>query len=90
MLNRSPERHIRCDPILAQFIRGRVIRPVEVEGVFSKAELDPEFVQAEEARVTSGYLRLAGVDGGRPSDRGVSTSPMSLARRDDEPAGREA
>ena len=31
---------------------------MKVDGVFSKAGLDPEFVRDEEARVTSGFLRL--------------------------------
>ena len=57
-LNRAPEKHIRCDPVLAQFIVSDLFPPVKVDGVFSKAGLDPEFVQAEEARVTSGFLRL--------------------------------
>ena len=58
LLNRSPERHIRCNPILAQFIVDDSFAPVEVDGAFSKAQLDPEFVRTEEERVTRGYLRL--------------------------------
>ena len=89
VLNRSPERHIRCDPILAQFIRDDSFAQVEVEGAFSKAELDPEFVQAEEARVTRGYLRLQEL-----TAAGLSISeypfPEVVARRDDGPGGREA
>ena len=57
-LNRLPERHIRCNPTLAQFIVTDGFDPVTIEGVFSKAHLDPDFVKAEEARVTRGYLRL--------------------------------
>ena len=52
-LNRSPEMHIRCDPILAQFIVDASFEPVEVTGAFSKVQLDPEFVKSEEERVTA-------------------------------------
>ena len=62
-LNRSAETHIRCDPILAQFIVSEFFTPVSVDGVFSKACLDPEFVRTEELRVTSGFLRLREVAG---------------------------
>lgn len=57
-LHVSPERHIRCNPTLAQFIVANDFEPVVVEGPFGKSELDPGFVAEEEARVTRGYLRL--------------------------------
>jgi hypothetical protein len=57
-LHVQPERHITCNPTLAQFIVAEGFPPVRVEGPFGKAELDPEFVAGEEARVTRGYLRL--------------------------------
>ncbi len=57
-LHTSPERHIRCNPVLAQFIVAEGFEPVAVEGPFAKAELDHEFVIEEEDRVTRGYLRL--------------------------------
>jgi hypothetical protein len=57
-LHRLPERHLRCNPVLAQFIVAEGFAPVVVEGPFAKAHLDPEFVIAEEERVTQGYLRL--------------------------------
>ncbi len=58
VLHDSPERHIRCNPVLAQFIVTELFPPITVEGPFSKDCLDPEFVKSEEARVTRGYLRL--------------------------------
>jgi hypothetical protein len=58
LLHKLPERHIRCNPTLAQFIVAEGFAPVEAEGAFSKRMLDGEFVAAEEARVTRGYLRL--------------------------------
>jgi hypothetical protein len=57
-LHRLPERHIRCDPALAQFIVAESFPAVSLVGAFSKDQLDPEFVRSEEARVTRGYLRL--------------------------------
>lgn len=41
----SPERHIRCNPTLAQFIVDDAFEPVSVEGPFSKHELDEEDVR---------------------------------------------
>ncbi len=57
-LHVSPERHLGCNPSLAQFIVDERFPAVAVEGFFAKANLDPAFVAAEEARVTAGYRRL--------------------------------
>jgi hypothetical protein len=58
-LDRLPERHIRCDVVLAQFIVAEGFSPVFVEeGPFAKSGLDPQFVADEEQRVTRGYIRL--------------------------------
>jgi hypothetical protein len=57
-LHLHPERHLRCNPVLAQFIVADDFPPVVVTGAFAKAGLDPEFVVREERRVTRGYLRL--------------------------------
>ena len=57
-LHLSPERHLRCNPVLAQFIVADDFAAVEVTGFFGKAELDAEFVAEEEERVTRGYRRL--------------------------------
>lgn len=61
VLHVAPERHLRCNPTLAQFIVDETFAPVLVEGPFGKAALDPEFVREEEARVTRGYRRLRDV-----------------------------
>jgi hypothetical protein len=58
LLNRAPETHIRCHPILAQFIVDASFEPMSCEGAFSKDQLDSEFVKSEEERVTVAYLRL--------------------------------
>ena len=57
-LHVQPERHLRCNPTMAQFIVAEDFEPVVVEGFFGKANLDPEFVFDEETRVTAGYRRL--------------------------------
>jgi hypothetical protein len=57
-LNRAPERHIRCNPVLAQFVVDTSFEPVICVGAFSKIHLDPEFVRNEENRVTTAFLRL--------------------------------
>jgi hypothetical protein len=63
LLHRLPEAHIRCDPVLAQFIVTSEFEAPVVHGIFSKAHLDPEFVRGEESRVTRGYLRLVEIAG---------------------------
>jgi hypothetical protein len=57
-LHLLPERHIRCNPALAQYIVDPAFEPVHCEGVFAKEQMDPAFVAAEEARVTRGWRRL--------------------------------
>jgi len=47
MLHSTPERHIRCNPGLAQFIVDSDFEPVVAEGEFSKATLDAEYVARE-------------------------------------------
>lgn len=54
----SPERHVRCNPTLAQFIIDPSFEPVVVEGPFAKSSLDPESVAQRESLVTRGWRRL--------------------------------
>lgn len=58
LLPRQRERHIRCNPVLAQFIVDPHFPPVMAPPPFAKAELDRNFVQQEEFRVTRGWQRL--------------------------------
>lgn len=60
-LHRLPERHVRCDPTMAQYIVDDRFEPVACDGPFAKAGLDPAFVAAEEARVTRGWRRLQAI-----------------------------
>ena len=57
-LHISRERHIRCNPVLAQFIVAVGFDPVRCDSAFAKERLDPSFVAQEEARVTRGWRRL--------------------------------
>jgi hypothetical protein len=76
-LHARPERHLACNPTLAQFIVAEGFPPVSAEGPFAKAGLDPEFVAGEERRVTRGYLRLRELPGlGLP----ITEYPLPEAR----------
>ncbi|HEV3386669.1 MAG TPA: hypothetical protein VG097_17770 [Gemmata sp.] len=61
LLHRLPERHVRCNPALAQFVVAEEFQPVICSGPFSKIQLDSEFVRAEEIRVTRGWRRLQAI-----------------------------
>lgn len=52
------ERHIRCNPALAQFIVDANFAPVRCDGPFAKELLDAAYVADQEARVTRGWRRL--------------------------------
>lgn len=60
-LHLTPERHIRCNPALAQYIVDSAFEPVSCSGAFDKSYLDPAFVAAEERRVTRGWRRLQAI-----------------------------
>ncbi|MCA9003848.1 MAG: hypothetical protein KDA70_01145 [Planctomycetaceae bacterium] len=57
-LQAQPEHHIRCNPVLAQFIVDKDFEAVSVDGPFDKRELDPEEVTLRESLVTRGWIRL--------------------------------
>lgn len=54
----APERHIRCNPFLAQFIDDPKFDPVALPGPFGKAELDSDYVAEQTDLVTRGWRRL--------------------------------
>lgn len=58
VLHTTPERHIHCNPTLAQYIVANDFSAVYVEGPFDKRSLDQEFVQEQEALLTRGWHRL--------------------------------
>ncbi len=58
-LHTTPERHIHCNPALAQFIIDEAFTPaVIVEGDFDKRLLDARYRQRQEERVTQAWRRL--------------------------------
>jgi hypothetical protein len=57
-LHRVPERHIRCNPSLAQFIVAPEFDPIRCDGAFGKENLDAAYVAEQEARVTRAWRRL--------------------------------
>ncbi len=59
VLHTSKERHIRCNPVLAQFITTAEFEPaVVVSGDFDKRLLDPAYRTQRETLVTRGWRRL--------------------------------
>ena len=64
VLHTTQERHIRCNPTLAQYIVADDFQPpVVVDGPFDKRQLDPAFVGEQERLVTRGWKRLHEVAG---------------------------
>jgi hypothetical protein len=58
VLHTTSERHIRCNPALAQYIVADDFGPVAVSGPFDKRSLDADFVRAREILVSRGWARL--------------------------------
>ncbi|HZZ73800.1 MAG TPA: hypothetical protein VFE24_16225 [Pirellulales bacterium] len=58
VLHTSPERHIACNPALAQFIVDDDFPPIVAAGPFDKRQLDPAFVHERETLLSRGYRRL--------------------------------
>ena len=57
-LHLSKERHLRCNPALAQYIVSVDFPAVPCPGPFDKTGLAPGFVRQETQRVTRGWQRL--------------------------------
>lgn len=57
-LHAAPERHLRCNPVQAQFICDPGFEAVIVDGPFDKRTLDPADVQTREQRTTAAWRRL--------------------------------
>ena len=57
-LHTTKERHIRCNPTLAQFIVDAAFSPVVIVGDFDKRQLDASFVAQRESLITRGWRRL--------------------------------
>ncbi len=58
MLHLQPERHVPCNPGMAQYIVDENFPPLACAGPFDKRQIDADYRQAEESRVTRGWRRL--------------------------------
>ena len=54
----TPERHLACNPTVAQFIEAEAFESVSVTGPFSRDELDEQYVKDQIALMTRGWQRL--------------------------------
>lgn len=77
ILHTHPERHIRCNPALAQFIEHPDFVPVACGEPFSKELLDSAFVAQRTAVVTAGWQRLLEL---RTSDLPIHQYPLPSFR----------
>jgi hypothetical protein len=60
-LHLSPERHITCNPALAQYIVDDAFPAIIHEGVFDKRLFHDDYRHAEEMRVSRGWRRLQAI-----------------------------
>jgi len=63
VLHTTPERHLRCNPSLAQYIVADDFEPVVVDGPFDKRTQDVIYVREQEQQLTRGWRRLNEVAG---------------------------
>ena len=75
----APERHLRCNPTLSQFIVDEDFPPVRLCGPFAKESLDPEDVRRREDFVTRGWRRLQELV---KLNIPISEYPLESVRRD--------
>ena len=76
VLHTAPERHLRCNPVLTQFIEDDRFDAVIVDGPMSRDQLDDEFVQERVRLVSAGYRRLLQI-AARDGDRDVTGYPLA-------------
>lgn len=81
VLHTTPERHLRCNPVLAQFIDHVDFPSVLLEGPFARNALDPSFVAARVELVSCGYARLLQI-AATEGDRDVTAYPLERNRGD--------
>lgn len=79
VLHTTPERHLRCNPVLAQFIDHEQFEPVHVEGPFGLQNLDAKYVQQRRRQLSEGYARLLELEA-TGGDRDVTSYPLPEAR----------
>ena len=72
-LHLQQERHIKCNPNLAQFIAADGFEDLEVETGFRKEELDDDFVEQRTILLTRGFERLLEL---RKNDLPITEYPL--------------
>ena len=80
VLHTTPERHIRCNPVLAQFIEHDLFDRVKVDGEFARENLDVGYSKQRTRLVTRGYERLLQI-AATEGDRDVTGYPLPEAIR---------
>ncbi len=78
ILHSSPERHLRCNPVLAQFIEHPQFESLRVTGPMTKDQLDPEAAAAQTELISRGYRRLLEI-AATEGDRDVTAYPLPEA-----------
>ena len=79
VLHTTPERHIACNPALAQFIVDETFPQILAEGIFDKRLLDPSFVRQRENLITRGWRRLQEL-AGQTDDVSLHDYPLEEMR----------
>lgn len=74
-LHTTRERHLRCNPVLAQFIQDDRFEPILVDGPMSRCELDADFVKERTDIVSRGFARIQEI-ATWPGDRDITTYPL--------------
>jgi hypothetical protein len=60
-LHLHKERHIRCNPAIAQYITDPSFEIVVCNGPFNKSEMEADYRQQEESRITKAWQRLLAI-----------------------------
>ncbi len=74
------ERHLRCNPVNAQFIDAPEFETTLAEGPFSRLELDQQFVDEQTQLMTRGWQRLQEL-AGSPQSLPIAEYPLPEFRR---------
>ena len=75
-LHTTQERHIKCNPILAQFIVDAAFPKTRVEGEFCKERMDSHFVADKDKLLTRGWRRLREIEMQADADLPILEYPL--------------
>ena len=75
-LHTTRERHIQCNPTLAQFIVDAAFPQTQVEGEFCKERMDSDFVAEQEKLITRGWRRLREIETQADADLPILEYPL--------------